>query len=236
MVAAHLSLPLLPLTLVVAAWAATEPEEGGETAFTNSKWSNPLLAERQGRVSDCAMGVVAYKPKRGDALLFYDTMPDYKQTDQHSMHTGCPVVKGVKWNAVKWIHGKPFRGGCARASVYTRMCIGGGGCYCLGDGGGVHGAWVGMPRHDQGPAGKGQGERWRLAVMWRWPGRGRPQLSTYATGATWVVDGPSGIRYSPPRGRPVFLPPSPAPRPGGLFLPTAPPPGHPTGSLWCATL
>ncbi|KAL6752051.1 hypothetical protein V8C86DRAFT_2764272 [Haematococcus lacustris] len=22
----------------------------------------------------------------------------------------CPVVKGVKWNAVKWLHGKPFRG------------------------------------------------------------------------------------------------------------------------------
>ena len=21
-----------------------------------------------------------------------------------------PVIKGVKWNAVKWIHGKPFRG------------------------------------------------------------------------------------------------------------------------------
>ena len=25
------------------------------------------------------------------------------------MHTGCPVVKGVKWTAIKWIHSKPFR-------------------------------------------------------------------------------------------------------------------------------
>jgi len=25
------------------------------------------------------------------------------------MHTGCPVVEGIKWNAVKWIHGIPFR-------------------------------------------------------------------------------------------------------------------------------
>ncbi|KAF5826531.1 hypothetical protein DUNSADRAFT_2819 [Dunaliella salina] len=25
------------------------------------------------------------------------------------MHTGCPVIEGIKWNAVKWIHGVPFR-------------------------------------------------------------------------------------------------------------------------------
>lgn len=36
--------------------------------------------------------------------------PDYKSEDINSMHTGCPVVEGVKWNAVKWIHGIPFRG------------------------------------------------------------------------------------------------------------------------------
>lgn len=52
---------------------------------------------------------MAYVPKRGDALMFFDVKPDYKTTDEHSMHTGCPVVAGVKWNAVKWIHGTPFR-------------------------------------------------------------------------------------------------------------------------------
>ena len=36
--------------------------------------------------------------------------PDYKRGDSFSTHTGCPVIKGVKWNAVKWIHGIPFRG------------------------------------------------------------------------------------------------------------------------------
>lgn len=43
-----------------------------------------------------------------------------QDTDEHSMHTGCPVVEGVKWNAVKWLHGKPFRcksGGGRQASV-----------------------------------------------------------------------------------------------------------------------
>lgn len=86
-----------------------EPDSGGETAFTNSEWSNPELAKQAGDLSNCAKGHVAYKPKRGDALLFFDTKPNYKDTDEHSMHTGCPVVEGVKWNAVKWLHGKPFR-------------------------------------------------------------------------------------------------------------------------------
>ena len=60
-------------------------------------------------MSKCARGHVAYKPKRGDALLFFDMKPDYISTDESSMHTGCPVVEGVKWNAVKWLHGVPFR-------------------------------------------------------------------------------------------------------------------------------
>ncbi len=68
--------------------------------------------QTQGPFSDCAKGHVAYKPKMGDALMFYDMKPDYKMADEMSEHTGCPVVQGVKWNAVKWIHGKPFNGGC----------------------------------------------------------------------------------------------------------------------------
>ncbi|KAG1679469.1 hypothetical protein FOA52_011067 [Chlamydomonas sp. UWO 241] len=88
------------------------PEEGGETAFPHaSAWVNPEAGEpRQGNFSECAKGHVAYKPKMGDALMFYDRTVDYLSMDAASMHTGCPVVKGVKWNAVKWIHGEPFRG------------------------------------------------------------------------------------------------------------------------------
>ncbi|KAG2444390.1 hypothetical protein HXX76_001143 [Chlamydomonas incerta] len=88
-----------------------EPDHGGETAFVNSVWSHPELAGQAERanMSKCARGHVAYKPKRGDALLFFDTKPDYVSTDESSMHTGCPVVEGVKWNAVKWLHGTPFR-------------------------------------------------------------------------------------------------------------------------------
>mmetsp|Transcript_25114 Transcript_25114/g.63685 ORF Transcript_25114/g.63685 Transcript_25114/m.63685 type:complete len:368 (-) Transcript_25114:544-1647(-) len=87
------------------------PEEGGETAFpVSGEWIDPAMGEpTQGAFSDCAKGHVAYKPKRGDALMFYDVTPSYREADSNSQHTGCPVVKGVKWNAVKWIHGIPFR-------------------------------------------------------------------------------------------------------------------------------
>lgn len=33
----------------------------------------------------------------GRALIFYDIEPDGKTQDTHSMHTGCPVIRGVKW-------------------------------------------------------------------------------------------------------------------------------------------
>ena len=34
-----------------------------------------------------------YKPRKGDALLFYSLHPN-GTIDRHSLHGGCPVVKG----------------------------------------------------------------------------------------------------------------------------------------------
>ncbi|KAG2495661.1 hypothetical protein HYH03_006261 [Edaphochlamys debaryana] len=82
-----------------------EPEEGGETTFTNSEWAHPEIGKAlDPTFSSCAKGHVAMKPKRGDALLFFDRLPDLQTEDPRTMHTACPVIKGVKWNAVKWIH------------------------------------------------------------------------------------------------------------------------------------
>uniref|UniRef100_A0A7R9VYF6 Fe2OG dioxygenase domain-containing protein n=1 Tax=Chlamydomonas euryale TaxID=1486919 RepID=A0A7R9VYF6_9CHLO len=86
-----------------------EPSEGGETAFPNSEWVDPELAERNGPFSDCAEGHVAFKPKVGDALLFWSINPDGVTEDPHASHTGCPVLSGVKWTLTKWIHARPFR-------------------------------------------------------------------------------------------------------------------------------
>lgn len=84
-------------------------EGGGETAFPEtSEWISPELEQRLGPFSECVPpGKVAFRPRRRDALLFYSLHPN-NTLDQASMHTGCPVTKGVKWTAVKWIHVSPF--------------------------------------------------------------------------------------------------------------------------------
>lgn len=86
----------------------SDVEEGGETAFPHhSEWADPEIPKRLEaagvKVSDCAKGHVAYKPKAGDAVLFYSFHPNGTM-DMASMHTGCPVIKGIKWAAPVWIH------------------------------------------------------------------------------------------------------------------------------------
>lgn len=75
------------------------PEEGGETAFPHAApWLHPEMgAPTQGSFSDCANGTVAFKPRRGDALLFYDLLPNYKTMDQASTHTGCECARARVW-------------------------------------------------------------------------------------------------------------------------------------------
>lgn len=43
----------------------------------------------------------------GDALLFYNLLPDGKP-DVMSQHAGLPVVSGEKWVATKWLHIRDF--------------------------------------------------------------------------------------------------------------------------------
>lgn len=59
----------------------------------------------------CAFTV---KPKKGDALLFYSLHLD-GTTDEHSLHAGCPVIKGEKWSATKWIHVLSFEARTAQS-------------------------------------------------------------------------------------------------------------------------
>jgi prolyl 4-hydroxylase len=68
----------------------TDVEEGGETAFPDSEWADPALAE--GSWSECAEGGVAARARAGDALFFFSIMPN-NEIDPASMHAGCPVIK-----------------------------------------------------------------------------------------------------------------------------------------------
>lgn len=77
----------------------TDVEEGGETVFPSSV-EHPNIDN--GNFSACAQAGVAVKPKTGDALLFYSLSPEASM-DPYSLHGGCPVIKGAKWSATKWM-------------------------------------------------------------------------------------------------------------------------------------
>lgn len=53
--------------------------------------------------SECARYHLAAKPRKGDAILFHSIQPR-GALERKSLHTACPVIKGVKWSAAKWIH------------------------------------------------------------------------------------------------------------------------------------
>ena len=82
-------------------------DQGGETAFPDSNEWSTIPVDNQ-VLSKCAKGSVAVKPKHGDALLFFSLKSDLTMDDA-ALHRGCPVIKGVKWTATKWIHTAPFR-------------------------------------------------------------------------------------------------------------------------------
>lgn len=42
-------------------------------------------------------------------MIFFSIDPDGKTQDQKSLHTGCPVLAGVKWTGTVWLHTAPFR-------------------------------------------------------------------------------------------------------------------------------
>ncbi|GFR41348.1 hypothetical protein Agub_g1961 [Astrephomene gubernaculifera] len=96
--------------LATALLYLSDPEVGGETAFPRSRsWVHPDMPRLFGPFSDCVQGNVAFKPRRGDALLFWSVLPDGRHEDPLSEHEGCPVVRGVKWTATVWVHTQPFR-------------------------------------------------------------------------------------------------------------------------------
>ncbi|CAI5493712.1 unnamed protein product [Closterium sp. Naga37s-1] len=80
----------------------TDVEEGGETMFPYEGGRNMHIGYNY---KDC-IGLKV-KPRMGDALLFWSIYPN-GTIDPTSLHGSCPVVKGSKWVATKWIRDKPF--------------------------------------------------------------------------------------------------------------------------------
>eukprot|EP00246_Nothoceros_aenigmaticus_P012870 TRINITY_DN4179_c0_g2_i1.p1 TRINITY_DN4179_c0_g2~~TRINITY_DN4179_c0_g2_i1.p1 ORF type:complete len:288 (+),score=40.41 TRINITY_DN4179_c0_g2_i1:101-964(+) len=71
--------------------------EGGETMFPFENFQN---MDKGYDYKEC-LGLKV-KPRQGDALLFYSMLPN-GTFDKTALHGSCPVVKGEKWVATKWI-------------------------------------------------------------------------------------------------------------------------------------
>ncbi|KAI4885452.1 hypothetical protein NFI96_014408 [Prochilodus magdalenae] len=57
---------------------------------------------------------VSLKPQKGSAVMWYNLLQN-GQLDEQTLHAGCPVFRGSKWIATKWIRerGQEFRRPCA---------------------------------------------------------------------------------------------------------------------------
>ncbi|OAY35558.1 probable prolyl 4-hydroxylase 9 [Manihot esculenta] len=75
----------------------SDVEEGGETMFP---FENGMEIDENYDFEKC-IGLQV-KPRQGDALLFYSLFPN-NTIDPTSLHGSCPVIKGEKWVATKWI-------------------------------------------------------------------------------------------------------------------------------------
>ncbi|KAJ6692420.1 PROLYL 4-HYDROXYLASE ALPHA SUBUNIT [Salix purpurea] len=72
-------------------------EEGGETVFP---FENDSAVSSGFDYKQCVG--LKVKPRQGDGLLFYSLFPN-GTIDRTSLHGSCPVIKGEKWVATKWI-------------------------------------------------------------------------------------------------------------------------------------
>ncbi|KAG5526355.1 hypothetical protein RHGRI_032589 [Rhododendron griersonianum] len=75
----------------------SDVEEGGETMFPYENGANM----RMGYDYEKCIGLKV-KPRQGDGLLFYSLFLN-GTIDKTSLHGSCPVIKGEKWVATKWI-------------------------------------------------------------------------------------------------------------------------------------
>ncbi|TVU44927.1 hypothetical protein EJB05_04390 [Eragrostis curvula] len=75
----------------------TDVEEGGETMFPYENGENMDI----GYDYEKCIGLKV-RPRKGDGLLFYSLMIN-GTIDPTSLHGSCPVIKGEKWVATKWI-------------------------------------------------------------------------------------------------------------------------------------
>lgn len=95
----------------------SDVEEGGETVFDAASDlptkppADPAglseCARKKNNASSTTPSSLAVRPRKGDALLFWSLKPD-GSLDHSSLHGGCPVIKGEKWSATKWMRVREY--------------------------------------------------------------------------------------------------------------------------------
>lgn len=87
----------------------SDVEEGGETSFL---FEGVNGTKRLSTVDykTCNTGI-KYKPRAGDALLFWSIHPDHT-SDKHALHGGCPVVRC--FDMFRWFY--------ICVSIYSCLC------------------------------------------------------------------------------------------------------------------
>ena len=83
------------------------PEGGGETIFPKSKVKNGYKGGEVIQSFDTCDRGLKVRAMPGDGVFFYSQTPDLT-LDTSSLHGGCPVDKGEKWVATKWMHNLEF--------------------------------------------------------------------------------------------------------------------------------
>ncbi|OMO56522.1 Oxoglutarate/iron-dependent dioxygenase [Corchorus capsularis] len=79
----------------------SDVQQGGETVFP---YENGLNMDENYDYTKCTG--LKVKPHLGDGILFYSLFPN-NSIDPTSAHGSCPVIKGEKWVATKWIRDQP---------------------------------------------------------------------------------------------------------------------------------
>jgi prolyl 4-hydroxylase len=82
--------------LATVFWYLSNVEKGGHTVFPRFNG-----APQPYDFDDCTKGLKV-KPEKGKVIIFYSMLPN-GQGDPLSLHGACPVEKGIKWAANKWI-------------------------------------------------------------------------------------------------------------------------------------
>jgi prolyl 4-hydroxylase len=81
---------------------------GGQRILTVIVWLTDVIAGGTTTFPNSVDPKVTVSPRKGDGLVFYNVMENFKDIDLTHIHSGDPLVNGTKVVAVMWFHPRRF--------------------------------------------------------------------------------------------------------------------------------